>query len=249
MALKIISPKNSFVQFDTTENLAECGNLPFNMCLPVSADDDLYFQFAIQADSEGEANLLCDLTNDQITMGITDKCAHGLLVTFADKTERYRISPTQVLYNWGHGVKDFKTVISNGGCFYIKVQTSQYGVSYDWCSNCFIRQDDTCNTSVIDYTGDDNQFGFDYCGGAAVADNMETCEPTIIGFTNVATLYIPYTALLQSKYGSVPTASVWVYDGSGDLVEMIMRVALDAFPPTAIKVDLGGVSSGIVKIS
>jgi hypothetical protein len=40
---------------------------------------------------------------------------------------------------------------------------------------------------------------------------------------------------------------VWVYDGS-ELVAIGNRVALDALPPTELRFDFGGVSSGFIKI-
>lgn len=250
MGLTLISPKNSFVQFDVSDVISGCAEITGSQCLPVMEDNDINFQFVIQADTEGEADLLCDLTNSLLTIGITDKCTDGLLLTFGAKTERYRISPTQVLYNWSHGLPNFATVIANDRCFHIKILTSQYGTDYSWCSNCFIRIIDGCFTSVLDYNGDDNQYGFDYCGGQAVGDDTTTCEPTIIVFTGQATLSIPYTAQLQAKYGNVPTVTVWQNDPiTGDLVDMGQRVAFDSFPPTVIKIDNGGVASGIVKIS
>ena len=219
-------------------------------CLPVLEDADVNFQFVIQADSEGEADVLCDLNNDELTIGLAASCISNLLITFSDKTVRSRISPTQVLYNWSNGFKNFATVFSDRQCFFIRIKVSQYGTNYDWCSNCFVRITDGCFTSVVDYTGDDNQFGFDYCGGQAVGDDTAACEPTIIVFTGQATLSIPYTAQLQAMYGNVPTVTLWQNDPiTGDLVDVGIRVAFDSFPPTMIKIDNGGPASGIVKIN
>ncbi len=249
MALNIISPKNSFVQFAESDTISGCGVESFGLCLPVLNDNDVAFQFIIQADSEGEADILCDRANDQITVGICTDCDSDTILDFTDKPSRSRISLTQVLFNWSAGLPDFASVISHAECFHIKIKTSQYATTYTWCSNCFQRITDGCFTSVVDYTGDDNQFGFDYCGGAAVEDDQANCEPTIITFTNETALSIPYTAILQAKYGDVPTVQTWIYNEDGELQQMAVREAFDSFPPTLISIGLGGLSSGIVKIS
>jgi len=249
MALHIVSPKNSFIQFAESDSITGCGVESFSLCLPVLNDDDIAFQFIIQADTSGEADILCDRANDQLTIGICLDCSEDTILDFSGLTSRSRISPTQVLFNWSHGVPGFQTVISHAECFHIKIKTSQYAETYEWCSNCLQRITDGCFTSVVDYTGADNQFGFDYCGGAAVTDSEETCEPTIINFTNETSLNIPYTAQLQAKYGDVPTVQTWIYNEAGELQQMGIREAFDGFPPTTIKIGLGDVSSGIVKIS
>ncbi len=249
MGLNIVSPKNSFIQFAESDYLDSCGVNEIAVCLPVLNDDDIAFQFLIQADTEGEADLLCDLINAELTIGIRVKCTDNNIKTFTEKTERFRIGPTLILYNWSAGLPGFTSVITDGQCFHINISTTEYGITYNWCSNCLKRISDGCLTSVVDYTGDDNQFGFDYCGGGAVDQSAETCEPTIITFTNQATVSIPYTSFLQAKYGEIPTVAVWIRDETGDLVEMGVRISFDAIPPTTINIDCGGVSSGIIKIS
>lgn len=251
MALTIISPRNSFVRFGESDILSGCGFDDVAVCLPVYTDNDVAFQFIIQGDTEAEADLLCDLSNSQIHIGIVESCDQNYLLEFSGKTARRRISPTQVLYMWS-GLPGFATVISVGECFRIKIITSQSGNEYEACSNCFIRIGDPCWTSVLDYSGDNNQFGFNYCGGADVGgagDGQQQCDPTIIAFTNETTLTIPYTAGLQAKYGDVPTVSVWIRDTDGKLAEMGVRITFDDFPPSVIGIDCGGPASGIVKIS
>src|SRR4029077_8456341 len=97
MALHIISPKNSFVQFAESDSITGCGVESFSLCLPVLNDNDVAFQFIIQADSEGEADILCDRANDQITIGICTDCSEDTILDFTDKPSRSRLSPTQVL--------------------------------------------------------------------------------------------------------------------------------------------------------
>lgn len=247
MALRIISPTNSFVQFDTEETVSSCEYRDIDLCLPVYADDDVNFQFVIQADTIEEADALCSLTNEGFSIGIVKACADGLLLTFSETPERFRISDFQVLYNWGNGLPGFSSVIAVGGCFFIKAIIS--GEAF--CSNCFQRIFDPCHTSVIEYGNDDNAFGFNYCNSAAVDSGGAAvdCDPTFISFTNLSTLTVPYTASMAVKYGDLPTIKVWIYDTNGELVNMNVHQALDTFPATQILIDFGGPATGVLKIS
>lgn len=247
MALSIISPANSFVQFDSSEVIQSCEFRDIDLCLPVYEDDDVNFQFVIEADTEEEADALCSLTNEGFSIGLVRECAGALIITFSETPERYRISDLQVLYNWSHGMTGFSTAIGVGECFMIKVIIGEQS----FCSNCFQRIFQPCHTSVIEYGNDDNAFGFNYCNSAAVGSGGDVgdCDPTFIGFTNQSTLAIPYTASMVAKYGNVPTIKAWLYDTNGELVNMSVRQALDTYPPTQILIDLGGLASGILKIS
>lgn len=250
MAIRIKAPTNSFIQFDETDVIDSCQFSPFSLCLPIFADNDVAFQFILETDTQEEADSLCDLQNAKITIGIAESCDADMVLEFADKPERYRIGVTSVLYNWQHGLPNFGSVISKGQCFLIKISVQGPYTLFDFCSNCFQRIADVCHTSVIEYGNEDNAFGFDYCGGASIdGDAAADCSPTIVQFTNKATIAIPYTTELQLKYGSTPTVQVWIYDENGDLVDMGIRIYFDMFPPTVVSADFGGYSSGIIKIS
>lgn len=248
MPYSIISPANSFVQFGESSVIESCTTDSFGLCLPVFADDDIAFQFVIQADSEAEASALCDLTGESVSVGIAEKCLTGLLLSFAQKPDRYRISPTQVLFNWQHGVPGFGTVIRPGQCFYIRVNLLD---TYDYCSNCFARIADDCYTSVVEYGNEEDFAGFIYSNSAPIASDDEgaTCEPTFITFSNQATLSIPYTTALSDKYGDLPTVRAWLYNDNGDLQNQNVVVSMDTFPATMINIDFGGPASGVVKIN
>lgn len=248
MALRIKAPSNSFVQWDEPDTIDSCNFDPFSLCLPIYQDRDVSFQFIIEADTEDEADTLCDLQNALMTIGIARNCDEDRLLEFEEKPDRYRISSKQVLYNWEHGVPNFATVISKGECFLIKITIQGVYTIYDYCSNCFQRIDDPCHTSVIEYGNDENAFGFDYCGGTPVDEDEENCEPLIITFTNQANISIPYTTQLQIKYGAVPSVQTWIYNDAGELVDMGIQEKFDMFPPTEIKIDFGGFASGIIKI-
>lgn len=248
MPYNIISPVNSFVQFAESSQIESCNFDPFGMCLPVFEDSDIAFQFIIQADTEAEADDLCDVTGESATVGIAETCQTGLLIEFSEKPERYRLSPTQVLFNWAHGVPGFGTVVRVGNCFVIRVNLLD---TYDFCTNCFARIGDDCHTSVIEYGNDEDFAGFVYSNSQPVQSDVDgaVCEPTFVTFSNQSTLAIPYTAFLQDKYGILPTIKAWLYNENGDLQNMNVQQAFDAFPPTLITFDFGGPASGVIKIS
>lgn len=246
MAYRIISPANSFVQFGASNLVQSCNYADITLCLPVFLEDDVYFQFVVAADTEEEANALCDLTNSKVVVGLSNDCAGALIKTFTEKPDRFRISPFQVLYNWSHGLPGFASVVEVSKCFVIKVTIDE---SVDACSNCFQRIASDCHTSVLEYGNDDNFAGFNYCNSEVVDADTQDCDPTFISFTNQSTLVIPYTASMMAKYGNVPTLKVWLYDTNGELVNMSVRQAFDAYPPTELRFDFGGPGSGIIKIS
>jgi len=255
MAISIISPANSFIRFDETADPALCiwGNV--NFCLPVYDAEDVYFQFVIEG-TEGDIDSLCTQTGDEVNVALVNECNGAAILTFSEKPDRFRLSTTQVLYNWTHGLPGFTSVVSIAECFKIQVTVAAtpygYPIETDvYCSNCFERIASDCFTSVIEYGNDEDAFGFKYCyGGDLPGETTPTldCSPTIVTFVGVATLAIPYTALLQDKYGVFPTVQVWVYDGTGQLLNMGITAAFDTYPPTMINLDFGGVASGIVVI-
>lgn len=247
--LTIRSPKHSFIQFNESSVVTSCNFEDFSLCLPVFADNDIAFQFVLEAETEAEADGLCDLQNELLDLGIADGCEEGLLINFKTggyKTERYRISPLQVLYNWENGLPRFATVIDKGQCFVVKVAIN--GQSF--CTNCLQRIGSECHTSVIEYGNEDNAFGFNYCSDSALnPDAQQDCEPLVITFTNKETLTIPYTAQLINQYGTIPTVQVWIYDEAGVLVNAGISVKFDAYPPTVLMMDFGGPASGVLRVS
>lgn len=243
MGYQIINPKNSFVQFGGT-NLQHCIFGEINICLPVYTDNDIAFQFVLQADTPEEISLLCDPSLSGISIGLVRICGQAAFdIEFTEMPDRYKISSLQVLFNWPHGMPGMIGEMDVNQCFYIRVSVD--GVNY--CSNCFQRILDDCFTSVLEYGNDDNFADFNYCNSESI--NIETsCDPEVIEFTNKLTLTIPYTASMQNKYGTVPTVQVWIYDGAGILTNMGVVATFDAMPPNFIYVDLGGLSSGIIVI-
>lgn len=253
--ISVISPENSFVRFNEAAATDLCIWGPVNFCLPVFSEEDVYFQLVVQG-TEGEIDSLCTQTGDEISFKLVNDCNGAVLLTFGDLPERMRLSDTQVLYNWRHGLPGFSSVVSVNECFKIQVTilATPYGYPNEElvvCSNCFERIGSDCFTSVIEYGNEDDAFGFKYCNsGNLESDPPVTldCSPTVVTFVGVATLAIPYTALLQAKYGVFPTVQVWIYDGTGQLLNMNITAGFDTYPPTMINLDFGGVSSGICVI-
>lgn len=257
MALTIINPTHSFVRFneETPDPLCIWGNIVF--CLPVFEQSDWSFQFVIEG-TESEIDSLCTQTGDEISVSLVNTCEGTPILEFTEKPDRFRLSTTQVLYNWEHGFPNFTSAVSIGECFKVQliINSTPYGYPEEletFCSNCFERIGDDCFTSVLEYSNDEDGLGFKYCHGGNLEGSEESgssadCSPTITTFVGVATLLIPYTALLMSKYGNFPTVQVWIYDGSGQLINMGITASFDAYPPTMISLDFGGVANGIVVI-
>jgi hypothetical protein len=246
MPYAIETSRFSFVQFAETDTVGNCNFADNDMCLPTYDENDAWFQFVVVGDTVDEADDLC-AGAVPLTIGIVEQCSDGFLLQFAEKPTRHRISPLRVGYAWQHGIPGFQNVISVGECFHFKVRISVQ----EFCTNCFQRIGDDCHTSVIEYTNEDNAFGFQYCAGGVTDEDGGTgddCAPTEIPFVHASTMVIPWTAYLNDKYGPLPSIEVWVYDENGDLIKPGIVAKLNGYPPTQVYIDFGGDSSGIVKI-
>lgn len=249
MAISIVNFPNSFVRFSEDpgpDNVCGWDDLQFN--LPVYAQDDVSFQVVVQASTEAEADELCQPDASEVEVSLVDDCntAPGL-IDFAEKPTRFRLSPTQLLYNWQNGFPGWPGPIVENQCFQVRLLLN----GLPFCSNNFERILDPCFTSVLEFGNEEDAFGFKYCyGGAIPGGSTEDtdCEPTIIQFINQSTLVIPYTALLESKYGQVPTIQTWIYDSNNELTNMGIQAKFDAFPPTQLLFDFGGPATGIIVI-
>lgn len=247
MAVDLRAPENSFVQFSMSDETQSCDFGGIELCLPVLEDNDVTFQFILTTDTEGEANALCDLGNSKVRIGIVEEIGGDYVQEFTEKSERYRVGEKQILHNWSHGLPGFSFAISRGQCFWVKIIVDNL---YTFHSTCFQRIAESCHTSIIEYSNEDNYAGFNYCNSAVdEIDGKEGCfPPTIITFTNKATLVIPYTADLHDKYGNVPSVKAWIYNQQSELVEAGIYIALNNYPVTDIRFDFGGPASGIIVI-
>lgn len=248
MSYSISTSHFSFVQFEETDQIVDCEYTTQEMCLPVYNDDDVWFQFVITADTEEESGALCEPGVEPITLGLVENCGDGYLIEFSEKPTRYRISPLKILYVWQQGLPNFQSVIDEVDmCFHIMISMPEIN-DQTFCSNCFQRIGESCHTSVIEYSNEENSFDFNYCAGEDLGNDSAECEPTIIQFTNQATMTIPWTAFLQARYGSTPNVQIWTYNNNGELEIPGISVRLDAYPPTELRIDFGGNNSGIIKI-
>ena len=247
MGYEIISPRNSFVQFDVIAPTPHCIWGDMNKCLPLLEDTDVTFQFIIRADTVEEADALCSLTNNLVDIGLVRDCNQlDFDVVFGQMPERFRLDDLDVLYNWNWGLSGAVAEYDIAECFGVRVAID--GINH--CSNCFQRISSDCFSSVLEYGNDEDGFGFAYCSGGSIPSDgpVGDCLPTEIEFTFESTLSIPYTAALAAKYGTIPSVQVWIYDIGGELVNMGIVASFDALPPTLINIDLGGPASGVVRI-
>lgn len=246
MPYRILTSRFSFVQFDETDDIVDCEITTEEMCLPVFDVNDVWFQWIIETDTEDESDALCQINQEPLVIGLVKNCGDPYTVRFVEKPTRYRLTPLRVLYVWQQGLPAFFNYINVGDCFHIMISKPTID-DQTFCSNCFQRIFDDCHTTVLQYTNDENAFDFNYCAGEDLGQDAAECEPTIIEFTNQATLTVPWTAFLQSKYGIVPNVQVWIED-NGELVAAGIRQALDQLPPTELRFDFGGNASGFIKI-
>lgn len=266
MGVQVRSPRFSFVQFSTfgyyygftQEEHSTCFPSEVQFCLPVYAYDDVAFQFIVQTDTVAEANELCTLgASAKVKVGLVRECSDSAFLVDFDADgyapQRYRISETEVLYNWPHGFPGFDILLAPSDCFYVQVKVLMDSGTVTGCSNCFQRVGSaSCFESVLEYGAEQNIFGFNYCGSGSLFEDEEeaVCEPTIVQFVDATTISHPYTALMQELYGDVPTVEIFIYDALTDkYLKANIQVGFDAYPPTLIQADLGGLATGFMKIS
>lgn len=254
----IVSPA-SFVQFSEMDT-EHCTFGTVRATLPVLNESDVAFQFSVRGTQAEIDQLAAFGNNDAVKLGIIGNDIYAsLLLEFSDIPERFRISTTDMLYNWTAGLPGFYDVVAIGECFKIGITVNVNDEDQVFVSNQFERIGDDCFTSVIEYGSDDNGFGFNYCASAPdavtgpgsgdpVVVDPGTCQPTRIEFTNRSTLSIPYTAGLQALYGAMPTVQAWIYDETGELVNMGIQIKMDGSPPNTINFDFGGNASGLIII-
>lgn len=246
--MQIQSPTHSFVQFNETGTFEHCVFGTYTVPLPVVLYTDVAFQFYLLGTSS-ELDAICGVYGEEIRVGIVSECDDADFLTeftgapYSDEAEIYRLSDTQLLVNWAHGLPGFDSVVAVGECFRIRIQIGEE----TWCSNVHKRSSDSCFTSVIDYTNDENYAGFNYCSSGAVGETEISCEPTIIQFTNQSTLTIPYTQSMRDSYGDIPDVQAWISDGT-NLVNMGITATFDDYPVNTISFDFGGPASGIIRI-
>lgn len=245
MAYTITAPKFSFLQFSESNFIESLSHPDALSCLPIYEYTDLAFQVIIKG-TEAEADNLCGLGSSLVRIGIVKDCGEDFLVEFSDTPQLFKLSTTEVLMNWPHGLPGFDEAIRVNECFLVKLLVD----GTPFCSTCLTRIRSDRYTSVIEYGSEENSFGFNYCGGVLVGEQeVADCTPIEVQFFNQSIVNIPYTASLRDKFGDMPSVKVWIYNTSGELQDMGVQVTMDGYPPNNISIDMGGPASGIIKIS
>jgi len=259
MAIRILTPAGSLVKFTDTD-VEHCVFGTVKMNLPVFEPEDVAFQFVLDTDTIEEADALAVFGSGVVTLSINGSL--GLLAIPSGQLERFRIGDKQVLYNFTGGLTGFDTVVVIDECFDLQIDVAvDSGYSFNSTPFERINEYKSCFTSVLDYNNDDNAFGFNYCatesivdpppdgGGPCPPDPEPTiCTPLRIAFTNMSSMLIPYTTGMLDMYGTMPTVQIWIYEDNGELVLYTLEAKLDAYPPTELRLDFGGNSSGVVII-
>lgn len=89
--------------------------------------------------------------------------------------------------------------------------------------------------------------------GSPCEESEEICcrEESIFVFTDEEQTEIGYSSLLLGRHGGYPQVRVFYWDGeTGFLIggTVFTRISMVGSPPTKIKIDHGGRSSGIIKL-
>lgn len=245
MAYRILTPRMSFISFSEAAEV-HCIYGALNFCFPVVNNNDVAFPYIIEADTEGEA---AALAGGGVTIGIVNDITDpGFLVQFNTGMERFLMNPLQVLFTQT-SLPGAIAALDVGQCFKIRVVV--FGATFH-STSCFERIEEDCFTSVASYWNDESGFGFPCIGGAGEmpggGEDLD-CRPTVIEFSNVSTLTVPYTSQMIAKYGQIPSCECYIIDENGVPTKMgITEQLIGGIPPSAIFWDFSGPSFGYVRI-
>jgi hypothetical protein len=154
MSIVLSNPRLSFINFSDAP--------PPDMPLPIAAGSDIAFQVLLTAADEAEADTI---GNDTLKLSIWsmpesellhDYYADGYYFTF------YRLSATQVLAYWTNGLPDVDTYAPFDSCFTIVLLVVG---TYTFIYNSVLLKHvfDNKYTSIIEYSCEENSYGFNYC--------------------------------------------------------------------------------------
>jgi hypothetical protein len=179
MAIRIISPTYSFVQFGQSESIQGCCTEEELCALPVAEETDLYFQFSIVADNAEEIQAVNDITLSDIHLyGMSGEGNEGLPIftnlvrnwTQEDELqfEKFITGALEITYLWRHPLYDVKTLFACNGCFQLGIYIEPFLVgateyNFNAISNVFKHVCDSCYTAVIEYSNKKDYAGFRYC--------------------------------------------------------------------------------------
>lgn len=149
---------NSFVQEFSESTPSGCAQ-SINSCLPVYGVQDVSFQF-IHKHGLAVSTYSLQLVKDGVEVG--DRVT-GLSKVQVSRPDIDPIFEVSVVFVTSINLTDFENVIDIGECFKIRLYgTSIYGEYALFDTNCFIRIEEECYSSVISYRCNENSFGFYY---------------------------------------------------------------------------------------
>lgn len=170
MAIKITTPRLSFIQLGCPE---KC------ICYPIVNEDELKFQILIETDTilqsddimasvPGNFNLLIVDGIDNCTQSqILANTIHDFAVSISGgpvfNFQRIRISPKKVLLYWPYGLPLLNDFVNCEQVFSLAISLYFNSTLYVQRLNCFKKVCDTDYTSVLEYSNNEDGYGFNYC--------------------------------------------------------------------------------------
>ncbi len=177
--MEFINPKYSFVKFGEPESIISCCEGQSIFCIPVVEENDTFFQFSLKGDTplEGyqifnapastvQLKLLKGIGNTPETVGVN--VLRNWTVDDSLVFERFRATDLETVFIWKNVFKNIVSFVKCNECFELAVTVSIGDTTITRVSSCFVRSCDSCYTSVLEYSGDQDDFGFRYCNGEAV---------------------------------------------------------------------------------
>lgn len=191
MELTISSPLHGLVRFNGAPG-AGCCEGPDTVCLPVVLETDLNFQVQFTGGSVDDANIIFDQPLSQIQLllikgtgntGAGIEANPSLILrdwTTADGFlfTKHRTGLREVTYQWKNNLFRLAVnpaadpaidsgLVKRGECFQLCIRTfvivGDMEVPFYAFSDCFYRKPSTCDTSVFEFSNDEDFAGYRYC--------------------------------------------------------------------------------------
>jgi len=169
MAIIFKNPPYSFVQF---HNAAE--DLVHFDSLPVAEPGDLVFQFCIVFDSLADADMAFNAAPSNYKLWLLKSRAYAddadliaakvfdySLISYSLKL--FRVSDTIIVFYWDESLINVNTLLKCNECFRLGLEMTINGTTFYKASNKFYRACEIEYTTVLEYYGDEDIYGFKYC--------------------------------------------------------------------------------------
>lgn len=170
MAISIINPKFSFLQFVQSGVGTPVCDTP----LPVATDYDVKFQLVVKY--TGDIYNVFDFANiyavepDAVITNNTELVAATLVNLGGMPPDILQIASDKLLLTWASGLPSLAYFLLPDQCFRfcISLQEDCDSPLTYWVSNCFKKTSDLKYTSTIEYSCDENAYAFEYCDSGVV---------------------------------------------------------------------------------